>query len=173
VENLLDLSRLQAGNVEPRREWCSVDEIVRVALSSVSQPVGGFDVRLEEGLPSLTVDAAQLERAFANVLENAARFAGQGPVSVDADRHGDWVVLRVSDHGPGIRPEERDRIFEPFYRSMAQTTSGSGLGLAIARGFVEANGGMLHAESGPGGGSPFVFQLPVPGAVPVASRPGA
>ena len=88
---------------------------------------------------------------------------------------GGWLVLRVSDRGPGIAKEELERIFAPFHRSGEQASGGSGLGLAIARGFVEANGGRLRAESLPGQGSTFVFQLPVPleapTHAPLADRP--
>ena len=175
VENLLDLSRLQAGSAQPRNEWCSLEEIVRAAVEPVSAPTGGFDIALDPELPPLSCDAAQLERAVGNVLENCARFAGDEPVAVRAHAAGDWLVLRVSDRGPGIAREELERIFEPFHRAREQPAGGSGLGLAIARGFVEANGGRLRAESLPGQGSTFVFQLPVPleapSHAPLADRP--
>jgi K+-sensing histidine kinase KdpD len=106
--------------------------------------------------------AAQLERAVANVLENSSRFAGSQPVAVRAQAAGRSLTLRVSDRGPGIPKDELERIFEPFYRSCEQPAGGSGLGLAIARGFVEANGGRLRADSLPGQGTTFVFRLPVP-----------
>ena len=90
---------------------------------------------------------------------------------------GAWLVLRVSDQGPGIAQEELERVFEPFHRSEEHASGGSGLGLAIARGFVEANGGRLRAESQPAQGSTFVFQLPVPTEArmhaPVAGGPVA
>jgi two-component system sensor histidine kinase KdpD len=162
VEDLLDLSRLQAGSAEPRSDWCSVEEIVRAAVDSVPAPPGGFDVTLAEQLPLLSCDAAQLERAVANVLENSSRFAGSQPVAVRAQAAGRSLTLRVSDRGPGIPKDELERIFEPFYRSCEQPAGGSGLGLAIARGFVEANGGRLRADSLPGQGTTFVFRLPVP-----------
>ena len=162
VENLLDLSRLQVGNVEPRSEWCSVDEITRAAVASLTAPAAGFDIELRDDLPSLLADATQLERALANVLENCTRYAGQEPVTVRAQGAGSWLVLRVSDRGPGIHRDELERIFEPFHRSGERPYGGSGLGLAIARGFVEANGGRLRAESQPGEGTTFVFRLPVP-----------
>jgi two-component system, OmpR family, sensor histidine kinase KdpD len=162
VENLLDLSRLQVGTVEPRCEWCSVDEIARAAVASVTAPAAGFDMELRDDLPPLRVDAAQLERALANVLENCARYAGEAPVTVRAQTGGSWLVLRISDRGPGIQPEELESVFEPFHRSEEHTHGGSGLGLAIARGFVEANGGRLRAESHRGEGTTFVFRLPVP-----------
>jgi two-component system sensor histidine kinase KdpD len=160
VENLLDLSRLQAGGAEPRASSCSLEEIVRAAADASPEPAAGFDIALDDQLPPLRCDAAQLERAVANVLENSARFAGDQPVTVRARAAGAWLTLRVSDQGPGIARDELQRIFEPFHRSLEGPSGGSGLGLAIARGFVEANGGRLRAESVPGKGSTFVFQLP-------------
>ena len=160
VENLLDLSRLQAGGAAPRASSCSLEEIVRAAADASPEPHAGFDIALDDKLPALNCDAAQLERAVANVLENSARFAGDRPVTVRARAAGAWLTLRVSDQGPGIAREELERIFEPFHRSLDRPSGGSGLGLAIARGFVEANGGRLRAESVPGKGSTFVFQLP-------------
>jgi two-component system, OmpR family, sensor histidine kinase KdpD len=160
VENLLDLSRLQAGGAAPRASSCSLEEIVRAAADACPEPDAGFDIAMDDHLPALNCDAAQLERAVANVLENSARFAGDRPVTVRARAAGAWLTLRVSDQGPGIARDELERIFEPFQRSLERPSGGSGLGLAIARGFVEANGGRLRAESVPGKGSTFVFQLP-------------
>jgi two-component system sensor histidine kinase KdpD len=162
VDNLLDLSRLQAGGAEPRTGWCSVAEIVRAAADAAPHPSCGFDIRLDDDLPALRCDATQLERAVGNVLENSARFARERPVSVRAHASGAWLTLRVTDDGPGIGREEVERIFEPFHRSADQPGGGSGLGLAIARGFVEANGGRLRADSVPGEGGTFIFRLPVP-----------
>jgi two-component system, OmpR family, sensor histidine kinase KdpD len=160
VENLLDLSRLQAGGAAPRASSCSLEEIVRAAADASPEPDAGFDIALDDQLPGLNCDAAQLERAVANVLENSARFAGDRPVTVRARAAGAWLTLRVSDQGPGIARDELERIFEPFHRALDRPSRGSGLGLAIARGFVEANRGRLRAESAPGKGSTFVFQLP-------------
>jgi two-component system sensor histidine kinase KdpD len=165
VENLLDLSRLQAGRAEPRTSWSSIEEIVRAAVDSASACDEQFDIALGDRIPPLNCDPTQLERALANVLENSARFAGDRPVDVTANAAGRWLMLRVSDHGPGIAGDELERIFEPFHRSSGEPGGGSGLGLAIARGFVEANGGRLRAESVPGEGSTFVFQLPLPSSV--------
>jgi two-component system sensor histidine kinase KdpD len=162
VNNLLDLSRLQAGAAEPRTGWCSLPEIVRAALDATPAPVAGFDIALDDDLPALSCDATQLERAIANVLENSARFSAKQPVAVRAHAADAWLTLRIADNGPGIPRDELQRIFEPFHRSVEHPGGGSGLGLAIARGFVEANGGRLRAESVPGRGSIFVFQLPVP-----------
>jgi two-component system sensor histidine kinase KdpD len=166
VDDLLDLSRLQAGGVEAQLDWASIDELVSGAVNSVAAPPGGFDVQLAPDLPLVQLDAAQMERAVANVLENCARYAGDQPVAVRANLAGRQLALRISDHGPGIAKEELERVFEPFYRSPDRSGGGSGLGLAIARGFVEANGGRLRAQSLPGQGTSFVLQLPVPAEAP-------
>jgi two-component system, OmpR family, sensor histidine kinase KdpD len=162
VNNLLDLSRLQAGAAEPRAGWCSLPEIVRAAVAATPPPAAGFDIQLDGDLPALNCDVTQLERAIGNVLENSSRFAGDHAVAVRAHAASGCVTLRVTDNGPGIARQELERIFEPFHRSVEHPGGGSGLGLAIARGFVEANGGHLRAESVPGRGSAFVFRLPVP-----------
>lgn len=162
VDDLLDLSRIQTGGADPRTDWCSLEEVLRAALESVSAPPGGFDVALEPELPLLKADSAQLERALANVLENAARFAGEEPVAVRARHASSSIVLRVHDSGPGIAKQELERVFEPFHSGGDRPSAGSGLGLAIARGFTEANGGHLRAESLPGQGTTFVFRFPVP-----------
>jgi two-component system sensor histidine kinase KdpD len=159
VDNLLDLSRLQSGGVEPRLDWASLDELVRVALDSVQAPPGGFDVQLDPDLPLMRVDAGQIERALANVLDNASRYAGDEPVSIRARGTDKHLLLRIGDRGPGIAREKLERIFEPFHGSGEH--AGSGLGLAIARGFLEANGARIRAESLPGQGTTIVITLPV------------
>ena len=164
VDNLLDLSRLQAGGVEPRLDWASLDELVRVALDSVQPPPGGFDVQLDPDLPLMRVDAGQVERALANVLDNASRYAGDEPVSIRARGTGEQLLLRIGDRGPGIAREKLERIFEPFHGSGEH--AGSGLGLAIARGFLEANGARIRAESLPGQGTTIVISLPAPAEQP-------
>ena len=168
VDNLLDLSRLQAGGVQPRADWIGVDEVIRAAVATVPEPPAGFDLQFDPDLPAVNADAAQLERAFANVLENAVRFAGDDPVAVRARAANRQVLIRISDHGPGIAKEDLERVFEPFLRASGEDGSGSGLGLAIARGFLEANGGRIRAESLPGQGASFVIQLPVDAAAPHA-----
>jgi two-component system, OmpR family, sensor histidine kinase KdpD len=164
VDKLLDLSKLQAGSAEPRRDWISVEDILVAAREGLTAPPADIRLSIDPDVPALRADAAQLERAFANVLENARRYSNGLPVSIHARRMGQQVVVRVIDQGPGIPAAERERIFEPFYRSRGpgpRPWTGSGLGLAIARGFVEANGGTISAESLPGQGTSFVISLPV------------
>jgi two-component system, OmpR family, sensor histidine kinase KdpD len=180
VQNLLDLSRLEAGAAEPRVEWISIEEVIRAAVQELSPRDHEFDLVLDTELPLTCADAAQLERAFVNVLENARRHSGGQTVALRArasgagEGAGGRVIVRVVDRGPGIAPADLERVFEPFYRASGadERHHGSGLGLAIARGFTEANGGTLEVRSLPGQGSTFVFELPVRAGEPRA-EPGA
>lgn len=162
IDQLLDLSRLEAQVVEARRDWCSIDEVLRAAVDDVATPAE-FSLSLDPELPLVQADAAQLERAFANLLENSARHAGGHPVSVRARPVGARVLVRIVDRGPGIPPTQLERVFEPFYRSGNDRTGhrGSGLGLAIARGFLEVNGAKVWAESLPNQGTSFVVEVPL------------
>ena len=163
VDKLLDLSRLQAGAAEPRRDWCSVEEVVRTAAGDVAgDDTSGFVLSFDRDLPLVQADAAQLERVFVNLLENARRFNGGHPVKVRARVVGGRMIVRVIDRGPGMAAAHLARAFEPFYRDGAgDAHPGSGLGLAIVRGFVEANGGRVHVESMPGQGTVFAIELPL------------
>jgi two-component system sensor histidine kinase KdpD len=161
VENLIDVSRLESGNAEPRREPVDLTGLLEAARDSVG--VGPDEVRLslDAELPTPVADAVQLERAFANLFENAVRHSGGRPVLVRSRQTGGRLVVRVVDQGPGIPEPERERIFEPFYRRGPGPSRGFGLGLAIARGFVEANGGEIAVESVPGQGTTFVVSFPL------------
>jgi two-component system, OmpR family, sensor histidine kinase KdpD len=163
IDDLLDLSRLEADAAQPRPEWSSLEEVVRAAIEDLNYPPEDFKVSLDADLPPVRADAAQLERAFANLLENAHRHSGGHPVSVRGRDVGGRILLRFVDRGPGIPQAQRERVFEPFYRSGTNHTGhrGSGLGLAIVRGFVEANGGKVWVESLPGQATSFVVELPV------------
>ncbi len=164
IEKLLDLSLLEAGHLEPRQASYSLEEVLHEAIEQVQANEATFVASLQEGLPLLRGDAGQLERAFVNVLENAARYSDGQPVSVRARAVGERIRVRIVDRGPGIAPSEHERVFLPFYRaaSQAEARQGSGLGLAIAKGFVEVNGGHIAVESLPGQGASFVVEFPLP-----------
>jgi two-component system sensor histidine kinase KdpD len=162
VENLLDVSRLESGTAEPRREPVDLAGVLEAARESIGGD--GAEVRLgvDPDVPTLVADPVQLERAFANLLENGVRHGGGRPVLVRSRETGGRLVVRVVDQGPGIPEQERERIFEPFYRR-GSGNRGFGLGLAIAKGFIEANGGEIAVESVPGQGSTFVVSFPLNG----------
>jgi K+-sensing histidine kinase KdpD len=159
IDKLLDVSRLQAGVVVPRTDWCSLDDVVRSAEDSLSL----FDipgVENEPGMPLVRVDAAQLETALTNLLENAARHGG-GADRVYIHRVDDFAAIDVIDHGPGIRQGNVDAMFEPF--TGGGNGGGAGLGLAIVRGFIEANHGHVSYLETEGGGATFRIALPLEG----------
>ncbi|MEU6167557.1 sensor histidine kinase KdpD [Streptomyces tanashiensis] len=169
VGNLLDMSRLQTGTVTPLIRTVDLDEVVPMALGGV--PDGSAELDIPETLPMVEVDKGLLERAVANIVENAVKYSPGGvPVAVAASALGDRVELRVVDRGPGVPDEAKDGIFEPFQRfGDAPRGSGVGLGLAVARGFVEAMGGTLGAEDTPGGGLTMVLTLKAAPGGPLAT----
>jgi two-component system sensor histidine kinase KdpD len=163
VGNLLDLSRLQAGAAQPEPEVWTIDDVVVRALDEVGETAGRMEVALPEESPAVRVDVHQIERVLVNLIENALRYSPVSePVRVQVSATASEVLVRVVDRGPGISPTELERIFEPFQRgSRSGEVRGAGLGLAIARGFAEANGGRVWAESRQGQGASFVLALPV------------
>src|SRR6201996_8216588 len=174
VENLLDVSRLESGKAEPHREPVELGDLLAAARESIGPNGEHVRLALDDDLPALRVDPTQLERAFANLLENAVVHGEGQPGLVRSRLVGPRLVVRVVDRGPGIPENLRERIFEPFYRAPgAASGTGSGLGLAIARGFIEANGGEVEVESLPGQGTSFVVTFAAPEGAPVAAGVGA
>jgi two-component system sensor histidine kinase KdpD len=163
VGNLLDMSRLQTGSLPISARPVGLEEVVAGAVSSLGPTNVAVETDVPETLPLVHVDPALLERAVANLVENAIRHAPTDePVRVTAGQVGDKVDLRVVDGGPGIPPDERERVFRPFQRLGDHPNgAGVGLGLAVAKGFVEAVGGELSVEDTPGGGTTMVVSLRV------------
>src|SRR5919106_2119128 len=161
VGNLLDLARIRAGALTPARHPVAMDEIVEVVLARMRPRLAGHTVTadLPASLPDISVDPVQLDQVLTNLLENAGRHAPEGGeirVSV-VWTHG-AVQVRVADQGPGVPLDERERVFEAFYRGASSPeTAGSGLGLAIARAVVVAHGGTIWIEDAPGGGCVVAF----------------
>ncbi|MFF9117543.1 ATP-binding protein [Streptomyces massasporeus] len=166
VGNLLDMSRLQTGTVTPMIREIDLDEVVPMALGGV--PDGSAVLDVPETLPMVAVDPGLMERAVANLVENAVKYSPPGaPVLVAASALADRVEVRVVDRGPGVPDEAKERIFEPFQRhGDAPRGAGVGLGLAVARGFAEAMDGTLNAEDTPGGGLTMVLTLRAAGPRP-------
>ncbi|MDC0770920.1 sensor histidine kinase [Streptomyces sp. HD] len=158
VENLLDLSRLEAGALTLNLRATTLDEVLPMALADVP----AAEARDMEEIPAVLADPPLLERVVANLVGNAARHTPPGQkVLVTASALAGRVELRVVDRGPGLPPTGRDRIFEPFQRlGDTDNTTGLGLGLALARGLTEAMNGTLTPEDTPGGGLTMVVSLP-------------
>jgi two-component system sensor histidine kinase KdpD len=164
VSNLLDLSRLQAGAADPEPGVWSVEDLVLQAVDAIDAAGDRIEVFFpEEESARVRVDVHQVERVWANLIENALHYSRASErVRVQVSKTASEVLVRVIDRGAGIAPCEAERIFEPFQRgSRTSDVRGAGLGLAIARGFGEANGGRVWAESREGQGATFVLVLPL------------
>jgi two-component system sensor histidine kinase KdpD len=161
VENLLDMSRLQTGSMDILDQSTDVNEVIGTAVDSVDPRHQYVAVDIEPPLPRIRTDPVLLERALANLIDNALIHAGGSGLRVEAGPVAGRVDIRIIDRGPGIRPQDRDRVFQPFQRvGDSESRVGVGLGLAVARGFVEAVGGDLDVEDTPGGGCTMVIRIP-------------
>jgi K+-sensing histidine kinase KdpD len=162
VDNLLDLSRLEAGPARRTPELWTIDALLASALEQLGREADRVETTLAADAGLVRVDGAQLRRVLVNLLENALKFSPPNdPIEVSVEAEGGRIVVRVRDRGPGIAETDRERIFEAFERG-SSAGPGSGLGLAIARGFAEANGGRVWVEpdAESTGGSTFVLELP-------------
>ena len=164
VGNFLHLSRIRAGGVVSTKTRSDIGEVVEGVLNRLQPILRGHSVRLvlRDDLPEASFDVLQIDQVLTNLLENAAKFSEPGKeIGIYVAAWQDVVQVRITDQGPGIPPEDRQRVFEPFYRAEGDTGSGTGLGLAIAKAIVESHGGRIWIEGAPGGGTAVVFQLPV------------
>lgn len=166
VGNILSLSRLEADAWRPQREATDVAELVGAALDSFSAGENRrIEVRLDAGLPEVSLDPVQMVQVLRNLVENALKYsAPEAPVVLRAAREQDTLVLEVLDRGPGLPAGDEARVFEPFYRAphlQESAVPGVGIGLAVCRGLVEAHHGALTAGNRPGGGAVFRIRVPL------------
>jgi PAS domain S-box-containing protein len=165
VEDLLAMARVEAGALHLSTQWTSPADICSDVLDRCATELRGHRVSVEcaEDLPSVKVDPRLVAEALTHIVENAAKYSPRGSeITVRAQFQGDELLMSATDQGPGIAPEERERIFDKFYRSThrsAQQSDGTGMGLAIARGIIEAHGGRIWVESTPNRGATFTFAL--------------
>ena len=161
IGNLLDLSRIEAGAVHPRTDWCDLLDVISSAVSHVPRAATSrIEIELDGDLPLVRADASQLERAFANLIENALRYSPDGePVRISGGTGAGKVTVRIIDRGPGVPVSQRNAIFKPFHTG--NEGEGAGLGLAICKGFVEANGGELRLQADAADGTAFAVSFPL------------
>jgi len=179
VSDLLDVSRIESGNLDVQREECRLEDLVyRAAQRAHPQPGERLQVHIPPNIPTLFVDPQRIEAVLRNLVENAAKYAGEtSPIYIDAEIVGENLIVRVRDEGPGVPPQYRERIFESFYRlenGLRRLTPGAGLGLAICRGFVSAHGGEIWLEPQEKGAC-FAFSLPLQSATvsPLPDKPSS
>lgn len=172
VGNLLDMSRLEAGTLDLRREWLAMADVVAGALhrSATILPAERVIFEVAPGLPPLHLDHLLMEQVILNLLDNARKYSPpDGTIRITLNQRDGNLVTDIADQGPGIPKAERERIFDKFHRLDAgdRKVAGTGLGLAICKGFVEAHGGRIEALAGPDGqGAIFRITLPVPADAP-------
>ena len=163
VSNLLDMARIESGEVKLRKRWHAIEEVVGSALSALKPALGRrrVDVRIPPDLPLVEYDATLIERVLYNLVENATKYTpDDAHLEIAATAENGELVVRVRDDGPGIPKGQEETIFEKFSRgSKESTTPGVGLGLAIGRAIVEAHGGRIFAGNAPEGGAVFTFTL--------------
>jgi two-component system sensor histidine kinase KdpD len=171
VRNLLDLTKLESGNLQIRREWHPLDEVVGCAMTRVERTLRARKVGIDlaPDLPLVAIDARLVEQLLVNLLENAARHTPPGsPIDIGAERHEQCVRITVADRGPGIPTGEHERVFTKFYRLHAgKEQTGVGLGLAICRAIATLHDAHIWVDDRDGGGAVFVVELPIGGEPPI------
>ena len=176
VGNILNLARARAGALTLEVELTPFEDVVESVLTRLRPRLAAYNLRamIREGLPAIWVDPIQMDQALTNIIENALRHSpAGGEITVAAAPWRGGVQVRVADRGPGIPPEDRERVFEPFFRGRDdRVPGGTGLGLAIAKAVVTAHHGRIVIEGAPGGGAAVVIELP-PGAPPEEAPPGS
>lgn len=168
VDDVLDLSQIEAGRMALSKEWADIGEIIRSAAQAARALFDskGLWLRLEiaEGIPTIYCDPVRIRQVVLNLISNAGRFTERGGVRVIARQQGDEVIVSVADTGPGIAAEDQEKLFQPFQQldgSLRRKHGGSGLGLSISKRFVEMHGGRMWLESEVGVGTTVHFTLPV------------
>jgi two-component system, OmpR family, sensor histidine kinase KdpD len=176
VNNLLDMARLQAGNVQLNHQWHVLEEIVGSALRALRRVLAEHvvEVALEATVPLVYMDSVLVERVLCNLIENAAKYTPKGSrIRIDGGVHQGELRVRVADNGPGLPPQMLEAVFDKFTRGEKESANpGVGLGLAICKAIVHAHRGRIWAENRPEGGAQFTFTLPL-GEPPPVPEPGA
>jgi two-component system, OmpR family, sensor histidine kinase KdpD len=164
VQNLLDMTRLESGQLKIKRDWCDVSDVIGTSVRKVEDLLGQLKVKIDipATIPLIQGDQGLLEQVVVNILHNAAIHAtGATEVSITARTEKTECVVSIADNGPGISASDLDRLFGKFYRGQGARSGGTGLGLSIAKGIVVAHEGTISCSNHPGGGAQFDIRLPL------------
>ena len=164
INNLLDMTRIESGVIQPKLEWCDVEELIQTAIELAGESLNEHRIIVDVNtrLPMVKIDQPLLEQCLCNLMLNSSANSSPGTkITIGAQIAEEQLIISISDEGKGIRPDELSRIFDAFYRSADATPGGTGLGLAIVDGFVRAHGGTVLAANRPDGGAEFVISIPV------------
>ncbi|MGH7310224.1 MAG: DUF4118 domain-containing protein [Candidatus Rokuibacteriota bacterium] len=175
VQNLLEMTRLESGALQLRKEWHPLEEVIGAALSRLGKRLGNRRVttRVPPDLPLVAIDDVLIEQVLVNLLDNAIKYTPPGsPIAIIATATDRAVTVEIADRGPGLPPGQEDKVFEKFFRGQSPPGRGAGLGLAICYGIVKAHDGRIWAQNLPEGGVAFLFTLPL-AETPPASVPAS
>jgi len=165
VGNLLDMTRIEAGAVRLKLELCDVQDLVGCARAALEPRINNREIafKMLPVLPLVPMDLVLMTQVLVNLLENSLKYSPpDSPIEIVATQDSSWLILEVSDHGPGVPEHDLKRVFDKFYRiPVPEGAGGTGLGLSICKGIVEAHGGRIRAENRSGGGLKIVIQLPL------------
>lgn len=162
VENLLDITRLERGNLKLKKEWHSISDLLNSSISRVETESQSRKINCDVGeeIGMLNFDYPLLEQAIINILHNSIEYTSpECRIDVTAKRKPDLIIITISDNGKGFPENEIKNLFTKFYRIPGTKAGGTGLGLSIAKGFIEAHGGTIKAQNRPGGGAEFIISL--------------
>jgi two-component system sensor histidine kinase KdpD len=163
VKNLLDMSRLESGFIQLKKDWCNLNELVFTTINRMGDTLKYhvLDVDIPETLPLFKMDEGLIEQVLSNILFNAATYTPIASSIIIKGRYTDQhCEITVEDNGQGFPQHEIALVFDKFYRLKSSKPGGTGLGLSIAKGFVEAHGGSIHLENAPLGGALFTIRIP-------------
>lgn len=163
VANLLDMTRLESGMLQPKLDWCDIRDVINSSVKELEKELSRhtLSVDVQEEMPLVKLDFGLIEQAVTNLLHNATVYTPAGTsIGVKAWVEDEECVLSVADSGPGLPSAESQRVFEKFYRAPDAKTGGAGLGLPIAKGFIEAHGGTITARNRTEGGAEFIIRIP-------------
>jgi len=163
VENLLNMSRLESGFIQPKKDWCDLHELVFDVVKRLDEQLKSnvIQIEVDETLPLFKLDYGLMEQVLHNLVYNAAQYTPHGAtIKIGARVSDDGFVLTVEDNGKGFPEEEIDKVFDKFYRLSGSKAGGTGLGLSIVKGFVEAHAGTIDLHNNIYGGATFTIQVP-------------
>ena len=169
VENLLNMSRLESGFIQPKKDWCDVNELIYASVKRIEDHSKDhqIDVLVKENLPLFKLDEGLMEQVLYNLINNAVIYTPpNSKITIKADYINNNCVIIVEDNGKGFPPEEIEKVFDKFYRLKYSKTGGTGLGLSIAKGFVEAHNGTIKLENCSTGGAKFTINIPTETSYP-------
>lgn len=163
VENLLNMSRLESGFIQPKKDWCDVVELLYESVKRIEENTGikKISIQVDQTIPLFKLDKGMMEQVVYNLLYNATLYTPpQAAISISARCHADVLKIVVEDNGPGFPPEEINNVFDKFYRLKNTQAGGTGLGLSIVKGFTEAHNGTIFLENADTGGARFTINIP-------------